>query len=50
VWRFAVVFAVPAVAGLALGVGLLNRIDPVGFRRVVFALLFVSGLALVLRG
>lgn len=50
VWHFAVVFAVPAVAGLAVGVALFNRIDPVGFRRVVFALLFVSGLALLLRG
>ena len=50
VWQWAVAFAVPAGAGLALGVALFDRIDPAGFRRVVFALLFVSGMALVLRG
>jgi uncharacterized membrane protein YfcA len=50
VWRFALVFAVPAVAGLALGMGLFNRIDAVRFRRIVLALLLVSGLALLARG
>ena len=50
VWRLAAVFAVPAIAGVALGVGLFNRVDPVRFRRIVFALLFVSGLALLARG
>ena len=50
VWRLATVFAVPAIAGVALGVGLFNRVDPVRFRRIVFALLFVSGLALLARG
>ena len=50
VWRFAAVFAAPAVAGIALGMGLFNRIDPVRFRRIVFALLFVSGLVLLVRG
>ena len=39
VWRLAAVFAVPAIAGVALGVGLFNRVDPVRFRRIVFALL-----------
>jgi len=50
VWRFAAVFAAPAVAGIALGMGLFTRIDPVRFRRIVFALLFVSGLVLLVRG
>jgi uncharacterized membrane protein YfcA len=50
VWRFAAVFAAPAVVGVALGVGFFNRIDAVRFRRVVFALLFVSGLVLLARG
>jgi len=50
VWRLAALFAVPAIAGVALGVGLFNRVDPVRFRRIVFALLFVSGLALLARG
>ena len=50
VWRFAAVFAAPAIAGLALGVGLFDRIDAVRFRRTVFALLFVSGLVLLVRG
>ena len=50
VWRLAAVFAVPAIAGVALGVGLFNRVDSVRFRRIVFALLFVSGLALLARG
>jgi len=44
------VFALPAVAGVALGVGLFDRVDAVRFRRIVFALLFVSGLTLLARG
>jgi uncharacterized membrane protein YfcA len=50
VGRFAVLFAVPAVAGLAAGIALFDRVDPVRFRKIVFALLFVSGLALLVRG
>jgi len=50
VWRLAAVFALPAVAGVALGVGLFDRVDAVRFRRIVFALLFVSGLTLLARG
>ncbi|OLC17348.1 MAG: hypothetical protein AUH29_02210 [Candidatus Rokubacteria bacterium 13_1_40CM_69_27] len=50
VWRFAAVFALPAVLGLLGGVILFNRIDHVRFRRIVFALLFASGLALLVRG
>lgn len=50
VWRLAGVYAVPAVAGLAAGMLLFNRLDRARFRRVVFAVLFVSGLVLLLRG
>ena len=50
VGRFAVLFAVPAVLGLATGIALFDRIDQVRFRTIVFALLFVSGLALLVRG
>jgi hypothetical protein len=50
VWRLAGVYALPAVAGLAAGMLLFNRLDRGRFRRVVFAVLFVSGLVLLLRG
>ena len=48
--RYAVGFAVPALAGVAGGVALGNRIDGGRFRRIVYALLLVSGLMLLLRG
>lgn len=50
VWRLAALYALPALAGLAAGMRLFRRIDPLVFRRVVFALLFVSGLALLTYG
>jgi uncharacterized membrane protein YfcA len=50
VLRLALTFAVPALAGVAAGVMLFNRIDAARFRRVVFALLFVSGVVLLVRG
>ena len=50
VWRLAWLYAVPAVAGLAVGMLLFNRLDRARFRRVVFTVLFVSGLVLLLRG
>jgi uncharacterized membrane protein YfcA len=50
VWRLTAVFAVPAIVGVALGVALFNRVDHVRFRRIVFALLFVSGAVLLARG
>jgi uncharacterized membrane protein YfcA len=50
VGRLAVLFAVPAVVGLIAGIALFDRVDPVRFRKIVFALLFVSGLALLVRG
>ncbi|MGH7414787.1 MAG: sulfite exporter TauE/SafE family protein, partial [Candidatus Rokuibacteriota bacterium] len=46
--RLAWLYAVPAVAGLAAGMLLFNRLDRARFRRVVFAVLFVSGLVLLI--
>ena len=50
VWRYSAVFLLPATAGLLVGMALFARIDHVLFRRVVFAILFVSGVLLVVRG
>ncbi len=50
VLHLAAVFAPPALAGVTAGVVLFDRVDPVRFRRLVFALLFASGAALVLGG
>jgi uncharacterized membrane protein YfcA len=50
VWRFALVYAAPAVLGLAAGMLLFARLDRDRFRRVVFAVLFVSSLVLLLGG
>ena len=36
--------------GLLTGHALFGRLDPVRFRRVVFALLLLSGLVLLIRG
>jgi uncharacterized membrane protein YfcA len=49
VW-LAVVYAIPAAAGFAFGMHLFNRVDQLLFRRLVFALLFVLGLVLGVRG
>jgi uncharacterized protein len=43
-------FAVPAAIGVLLGVALFSRVDPVRFRRIVFALILVSGVVLLVRG
>ena len=43
-------FAPPAVLGVSLGMPLFKAVDHVRLRRVVFALLFVLGLTLCLRG
>jgi uncharacterized membrane protein YfcA len=48
--RVSAVFAVPALAGAATGMALFGRVDSVRFRRIVFALLLVSGLVLLVRG
>src|SRR5262245_20002728 len=50
VWRLAASFAVPAAVGTGLGMLLFSRVDPVRFRRMVFALLLVAGLLLLVRG
>jgi uncharacterized membrane protein YfcA len=50
VWRYAALFLVPAGLGLAIGMALFARVDQARFRRIVFAILFASGLLLVVRG
>jgi len=50
VWRYAAVFLVPATLGLLVGMALFARVDQARFRRIVFAILFASGLLLVVRG
>lgn len=50
IWRLSWLYAVPAVAGLAAGMLFFNRLDRARFRRVVFAVLFLSGLVLLIRG
>ena len=50
VWRLSASFALPAAAGALLGILLFNHVDHASFRRVVFAVLFVSGLVLLTRG
>jgi uncharacterized membrane protein YfcA len=47
---FALVFAVPALAGVLAGMALFDRIEPRRFRRLVFGLLCVSGVTLLVRG
>jgi uncharacterized protein len=46
----AAAFALPALAGVGAGIVLFGRLDPVRFRRLVFALLLISGLVLLFRG
>src|SRR5438094_141601 len=43
-------FAAPALAGALVGIALFGRLDAAVFRRIVFALLLVSGLLLLVRG
>jgi hypothetical protein len=50
VWRLTAAFAIPAILGVLAGVALFNRVDHVRFRRIVFALLFVSGVTLLVGG
>jgi uncharacterized membrane protein YfcA len=42
--------ALPALAGVLAGTAAFGRLDPARFRRVVFAVLLVSGLVLLVRG
>jgi uncharacterized membrane protein YfcA len=48
--RLGLSLAAPAALGAVAGVALFHRVDPVRFRRVVFALLLGSGIVLVVRG
>jgi uncharacterized membrane protein YfcA len=48
IWRLTWLFVAPAVIGLAAGMLLFNRLDRERFRRVVFAVLLVSGLVLLI--
>ena len=50
IWRLTASFAVPAALGGVAGVALFSRVDHVRFRRMVFALLFLSGLTLLVAG
>ena len=50
VWRLSASFALPAAAGTAVGILLFKHVDHASFRRVVFAVLLVSGLILLARG
>jgi uncharacterized protein len=50
VGEVAAVFLAPAALGLVAGIALFNRVDQARFRRIVFAVLFVSGAVLVARG
>jgi uncharacterized membrane protein YfcA len=49
-WRLAASFALPAAGGTVLGMLCFNHVDQHRFRRLVFTLLLVSGLALLARG
>ena len=48
--RATVLFVAPAAVALVLGAALFNRVDQLSFRRIVFAVLFVSGVVLLVRG
>jgi hypothetical protein len=50
VWRYAALFLVPTAVGLLAGMALFTRVDQVRFRRIVFVILFVSGVVLLVRG
>ena len=50
VGRAALLFFAPAAIALLLGVALFNRVDQASFRRIIFAVLFVSGAVLLVRG
>ena len=46
----ACLYVLPSTIGVVLGIWLFDRIDHLQFRRVLFVLLFVLGLALCVRG
>ena len=49
-WQLSLGFAVPALAGVVAGALMFERVDQRRFRQLVFALIFVSGLVLLVRG
>ena len=49
-WRLATSFALPAAGGTLLGMALFHKVNPVHFRRMVFAMLLIAGLVLLVRG
>jgi uncharacterized membrane protein YfcA len=50
VWDLTLGLALPAIAGATLGASLFERVDQRRFRQSVFALILVSGLALLVKG
>jgi uncharacterized protein len=48
--RLTAALAGPALAGVLAGTAVFGRLDPIRFRRIVFAVLLVSGLVLLIRG
>jgi uncharacterized protein len=48
--RLTAALALPALAGVLAGTAVFGRLDPIRFRRIVFAVLLVSGLVLLIRG
>jgi uncharacterized protein len=50
VWHVTAVFLIPAALGVVAGVALFNRVDQASFRKIVFAVIFVSGVVLLVRG
>ena len=50
VWQLGAYFALPAAAGLLVGMRLFDRVDHARFRRIVFLVLLGSGIALLARG
>jgi uncharacterized membrane protein YfcA len=48
--RLMAALALPALAGVLAGTAVFGRLDPIRFRRIVFAVLLVSGLVLLIRG
>lgn len=50
VGRYAIGFALPSLAGVVAGVAVGARVDRARFRRIVYAVLLVSGVVLLARG
>jgi uncharacterized membrane protein YfcA len=50
VWRYAALFLLPTAIGLLAGMALFARVDQARFRRIVFVILFASGVVLLVRG